>query len=354
MSGRIVELKDRLTLQEQARAWLMRLDADTQLSDPERDELREWLAQSPAHRLELVRIARLWQGANVLTQLAPHLRKPASGRPFGLDTQRAAWAGALLLLVAVGSLVPGWIQQRRLGSNGVYAAALGEHKSFTLADGTVLDLNSASEVRVEYSATVRDVRLLRGEVHFNVAHDARHPFETYAGVDLIRAVGTAFSVYLHDEQVRVTVDEGRVAIGSMAKGPPADDSTTTVRPVGKPRSNGANVRSLGSLVAGQSATLNDAGAKIRILAAADLEGQMAWRKGLLVFSGEPLSQFVAEVSRYTPVSIEIADPALNDLPIGGRFRIDDFPAILDALESSFPIRVERVDSGHVRLLPAGP
>jgi transmembrane sensor len=73
---------------------------------------------------------------------------------------------------------------------------------------------------------------------------------------------------------------------------------------------------------------------------------------MLVFNGETLPNVVADVSRYTDVQIEIADPTLNNLKVGGYFKVGEIDPMLEALESSFGVRVERVDDKHVRLSAA--
>jgi transmembrane sensor len=102
------------------------------------------------------------------------------------------------------------------------------------------------------------------------------------------------------------------------------------------------------------ARLHENIAEVRTLATEDLARELAWREGLLVFTDEPLSQVIDEVSRYTSVRIEIADARLRALPVGGRFKLGDVDAMLDALESSFGIRVLRLDDEHIQLLAAPP
>jgi transmembrane sensor len=88
---------------------------------------------------------------------------------------------------------------------------------------------------------------------------------------------------------------------------------------------------------------------IEDLAASELQQRMAWQEGFLVFSGEPLSDVIREVNRYSPVTLELADPALASLSIGGRFRVGDLEAVLDVLRLNFGIRSERIDDRRVRL-----
>jgi transmembrane sensor len=111
---------------------------------------------------------------------------------------------------------------------------------------------------------------------------------------------------------------------------------------------------LRQIESGQIARLHENIADVRILDTEDMARELAWRDGLLVFTGEPLSQVIDEVSRYTPIRIEIADASLRAMPVGGRFRLDDLDAMLDALETSFGIRVLRLDEKHIQLWAAPP
>jgi len=71
-----------------------------------------------------------------------------------------------------------------------------------------------------------------------------------------------------------------------------------------------------------------------------------------VAPGQPLADVLADVSRYSDIKIELADPSLADLPVGGAFRTDQIDAIFAALENNFGIRAEWVDPQHVRFTSA--
>jgi transmembrane sensor len=86
---------------------------------------------------------------------------------------------------------------------------------------------------------------------------------------------------------------------------------------------------------------------------AELERRQAWRQGFLVFNGEPLSEVIAEVNRYTPMRIEIADPALNTLKVGGRFRVGEFESMFDVLEKSFGVEVAHLGDQRIQLRARG-
>ena len=85
-----------------------------------------------------------------------------------------------------------------------------------------------------------------------------------------------------------------------------------------------------------------------------MERQLAWREGMLLFDGEPLSEVIAEVSRYAPIEIVLSSPALRDLRIGGFFRAGDTQALLNTLSTSSDVDVERVRPGLIYLRSASP
>lgn len=393
------------TIAAEARQWLIRLDSDTSPSQADKVALSEWVGRSPAHHQELVRISMFWNEANVLTELSIPLQ--ASASQTSKDNQQAQevsdslggfWSGiaglvsgrvnavanvfankiamsvtAMALVVVV--LINGpFATVNYSDSNGIYVAAIGEVVSQTLADGTVLKINTDSQVQVDYSESVRKIRLLRGEAHFAVAHNKTWPFEVYAGKGRVKAVGTAFSVQLSDDMVEVLVSEGRVDLAAVVHNLASmhsDENGSIENHVKQEKEQEAYtpaLETIGSLDMGQQArfynraltstdsnTVNADAAKglieqINTLADEELERRLAWRSGYLVFSGDPLSQVVEEINRYTPMQVEISDPALRDIKIGGRFKVGELDAMLSVFESSFAIRVSRLDDQHIQLL----
>ena len=376
---------NRKTVAAEAREWLIRLDSDEEPSQRDFAALHKWVERSPAHREELLRISAFWDDANILSQLAIPQHNKAQSRgqvsqgffsrlltPLPAFNRAGAVAFVCLLGIAV-ALTSWFLPQSNTSTNGIYATAIGELQLQTLADGSVVQINTNSQVQLDYSATVRKVRLIRGEAHFDVTHDPDRPFEVYAGKGMVKAVGTAFSVRLSHDYIKVTVSEGRVDLAAIVEEPietRTDTSDSGARPGADSayRSNKPALRKIGSLGQGQIATFSnqailaelrgsdDSGSsiipEINTLAEQELARQLSWREGYLVFAGDPLSYVVDEVNRYMPITIEIADPTLNQLRIGGRFKVGELEAMFDVLESSFGIQVSRLDDRHIQLLPA--
>ena len=209
-------------------------------------------------------------------------------------------------------------------------------------------LNTNSRAKVAYSPERRTVRLLNGEAYFTVTPGAERPFIVYAGNGMVRAVGTAFSVNIKPEGVEVTVTEGSVELNALgdypAKNPtPADNSIVD-----------ENIDRAAILKAGQSATVAQTIQQVETIEQEQMDMKLSWQEGLLRFSGDSLEEVVAEVSRYTSLSIEIRDPKLHDLRIGGIFKVGEIEKMFEALEAGFGIRAERVNENLVVLSSVKP
>jgi len=82
-----------------------------------------------------------------------------------------------------------------------------------------------------------------------------------------------------------------------------------------------------------------------------------WREGMLETQGEPLKDFVSDLSRYTTERIVIADPRAATQKVGGAFSVHDIGDTLDRLSRIAPVTVTH-EQGEVilgyRPVPAGP
>ncbi|MCB1674665.1 MAG: FecR domain-containing protein [Halioglobus sp.] len=353
----------------EACAWIAQLETG-ELTAADREAFGEWVGRSPRHAAEIRRLARLSLDLNVLTDMAEPLREAArqqrevtapAKRKTRFGAARLAACAALVLAVAATALLLSpWY--RPIGEPMVAATALGEHREIALADGTLVTLNTDSRLEVAYDRRERKVRLLRGEAYFEVAKSRRWPFVVYAGDNTVRAVGTAFAVSLLNQQTHVTVTEGRVELAEVNALP--DDATTrhdgqdahrdTSRDsyLENKRARPAAPFKPIALAAGQSVTVTPTASLEPVVTThsrRELERELAWRDGLLEFSDTPLADVVAQINRYSKLTVEITDPALAELKFGGIFRIGDTGPLLDALRTSYHITVRRLDGDRIVL-----
>ena len=390
----ISSFPDQKAIEEQAVNWLIKLDGATTPSKQDLQDLTEWLSRSPAHRRELNSLNAFW-GNQVLTELmvplsnkpsASHMRNNISSLATWLKRRwlhsstlvrtsvTAALATTTLAISLSLLLLPAPIDS----TNGLYVTAVGQQQSLQLADGSTVQLNTNSQVKVEYNQGYRNIHLLQGQAYFEVAKNTEHPFRVYAGNGRVQALGTAFTLYLQDSSLNVLVTEGKVALASMGSidipsslSVPLTTASTTEASASMAANQTAvtdntqvsqvdpyvnsSSKQVGTLNAGQTITFRLAQQgdspinPIQAVAREELDRRQSWREGLLVFAGEPLEKVVDEISRYTTVSIEIVDPEVRDLQIGGRFKVGDLDNMFKALEANFGLKVTRLGHNRVQL-----
>ncbi|MCP5432729.1 MAG: FecR domain-containing protein [Alphaproteobacteria bacterium] len=336
-SDKIVPFPDASAIEMEAARWIARRDSGGMTPD-ERTAFEAWYARSVQNREAFTRLSETWDAFDVM-RARGELRATGLGlsRRAALVAAAAGIAAVALLALAFLILAPNRVDVAS------YRTEVGEQRTVALVDGSSILLNTDSEVQVRYSPTAREITLVRGEAFFEVAPNRDRPFSVFAGDGVVRAVGTAFAVRLLSDQIEVTVTKGDVALASRAERP--HDGIASEAETAKPRQ-------LAMMSAGQSALFKDKIERLGVVAEAELNRKLAWRQGMLAFAGEPLSRVVAEVSRYTDVQIAIEDPTLNDLRVGGYFKVGEVDAMFEALTKSFGVEVDWIDRSHVRLRPA--
>ena len=380
----IHEFPNREAIAEEAAEWLIRLDGDRSPRQEDLQALREWMQRSPAHREELISLSEFWSDQS-LTALPIELKDLAYPQSDQQNHDSAAFwqrllrapAMAFVLVLGLGMTFfnnPQWLPsgwRPYAEQTGLYATAIGQQSAHTLLDGSVIYLNTNSQVRVDYSAESRSIHLLQGEAHFEVAKQAARPFRVYAGGGRVQAVGTAFTVYLRGDDVDVSVNEGVVALGAYAKASGEGGAAQLpavpklAQAASEPGTSGPEyylaipVDELGLLEAGEVTTIlvaeeSAAGERnqldtVKKVAEEELDRRGAWRSGLLVFSGQSLEEVVKELARYTTLSIAIVDPEIKSMRIGGRFSAANTEDLFDALEANFGLKITYLDYQRVEI-----
>ena len=364
-------------VEQEAIAWLIRLDRDDQPSPKELALLREWLGRSPAHRQALNRVNRFWSNT-ILTELIVPLVRPQRAPLWRLILSwlqsckrwQLAAAGTVASLALIAMILLNVLSPAQPEIT-VYTTAVGQQQMITLPDGSIAHLNTNTQLQVLFSQRARILRLLNGQVHFNVSHDPSRPFQVYGGDGVVEAIGTAFTVSLLKRQMDVLVTEGLVTVSAHKPLSPAADTALSgstpkeLKPGGKrydirSMPAGSKPTRLATLAAGQGLSIAQAidsqstakdyqhtSTAIITLSQKDIEQRESWRRGVLIFSGEPLVQAIEEISRFTEVVIEIADPELRSLEIGGRFQVGDVEGMLASLEANFNIDIDRVSENKI-------
>lgn len=301
-------------LEQDALAWLARLHSGRWTADDAAAHAT-WLAADPAH-------PAAWQRAEAMWHELAGLRPFAAAEMRALRARSAvfvrssswavglAFAGVAALVLGIVLLFPGSFSPAQ-----TQQTARGEQRTVTLADGSRIELNTATRIEIDYGLGCRCVRLPDGEAVFHVAHGDPRPFKVAVSQGTIRDIGTAFWVRTQTRRLDVAVLEGEIEIVPNDGSPPR------------------------SLVPGERLVLGSAGQPLPG-AARPLDDLLAWREGALVFRDAPLTEVIAEFARYHAVAIEI-DARLANYRLSGRLPSADLDGLLALIRSAYAVDVRR-------------
>ncbi len=214
-------MTDPAALLEEAADWADRLDT---LSPEAREELREWLNRSPAHRDALSRMVRLLGDPALVCSgrasgTAPCGRS-ATASIASLDAcdrraDRRRIAVGLAAALAAGVATPFVWHLATTGEPSVervYASTTGQQRQVALPDGSAMTLDAASRVAIAFSGHARDLTLQSGAARFEVRHDTTRPFAVSTPEGQMVALGTNFSVDRGAGHSELRVYRGRVRL----------------------------------------------------------------------------------------------------------------------------------------------
>ncbi|HEY4077826.1 MAG TPA: FecR domain-containing protein [Rhizomicrobium sp.] len=307
----------------EAAGWAARADHGS-LSAEQEQAFQAWVAQDARCLGAFGRMRALALATEKARALGPDFN-PADFAPSHSRRHMLRVGGAIAATALLGA-VGGWQLSRRQGR---FRTGKGEVKVIALQDGSVVTLNTTSEIRVRFSDQQRSVELVRGEALFDVAKNRARPFVVAAGDTSVRVVGTSFSVrHIDTAPVQVLVREGVVEVFK-----PTQNETVPLR-------ISANTRAV--------APADNADIAARPVPAAELHREMAWQAGQLAFEGQTLTEAAAEFSRYSDTRIVIEDSDLANEEIAGLFRANDPVGFAETIAVSLNARAE-IGEGEVRL-----
>lgn len=303
-----------------ASRWVTARDAGM-MTDSDERELAAWLAADPRHARAFAQVEALW-GTISGGQVKAALRsRYADSVPTGEASRRrprlSRWV-APALAASFAAIVVGGINDWPTWLGADAMTATGERRDVSLADGSLVQLNTGSAIAIDLSGGRRIVRLLKGEAAFTVAADSARPFTVEAGGGSTTALGTRFIVRREGEETDVTVTEHRVRVAWPAPEP----AVTRDLEEGEATSYGP-----GGIAGTRSVDAN----------AAD-----AWTRGLLVFVDRPLGEVVGELNRYHPGYIGVIGQDLAERRVSGGFRTDDPVGAIDTLQHTLGVSSTRI------------
>ena len=284
-----------------AAQWLALLESGT-ATEGDHAALQHWRDSHPQHE-------QTWQKAQTLRQRFGGL--PQALAMASLDRPQPGRRAVLKRALGVAALLPtAWLISRQLPIEAWRAdvhTATGERRRLSLADGSSLQLNTATAVDVGLAQ--RRITLVDGELALNVPGTAALTVNTRYG--------------------ELTLSQAEVCVRQLASGCRVSVLKGAVQ-----------VRDLN----GQLATLH--GGQQAPLSASGLGAwlpfdvlQLGWRDGVLTAQDQGLGDFLRELERYRPGVLRW-EPRLEALRVTGSFRLDDTDRILNLLASTLGFKVQ--------------
>jgi transmembrane sensor len=328
-----------------------------------RERFDEWLRASPEHIRAYMEIAQLYvdipappqlpsvdeliararTDANVVTLDPTAFKSTESHEAASIHAPRRrrlasrALAASLAIVVVAG----GVFLALNLDRDRTYTTDIGERRSITLSDGSTVDLNARSRIKIDFLKSERNVELLDGQALFEVAKDKTRPFIVKSGETVVRAVGTQFQVEHRVSGTTVTVVEGRVTVetaGPAGTGLPVPEqgrargsrgSGDSISPASTPLSAGEQVTVADGVVARPKR--------------ANIAEATAWMQHRLIFDGSRLSDVVDQFNRYNARQLVIENAELQDLHISGVYSSTDPASLIRFLKEQPGIQVLESD-----------
>ncbi len=338
---------------DEASLWIAKLDKD--LSEQDKLAFQQWMNESDENHRVLMKMAEVWDKMDDLARLSdlfPKTQGSAQTPRFSIPAVGSYMAAAAAIVVVTLLSIQG-LREGPIGSvettqapqvaalvERVYETAVGERSTITLSDGSLLTLNTNSAVTVDYTDQYRLLKLERGEIHIQVAHNRERPLSVWANQRLVQAVGTAFNVEINsDQNVELVVTEGKVLVAVHQ----AQKGERVIPAVLGPDSLAVS--------RGEQVLLGAADEEVSRIEAEDINVKLSWREGDLIFQGESLMDAMVEINRYTQVEFVIVDEDLKRVRIAGLFRAGDVDGLLSALRKNFNITSRRTGDGKVLLSP---
>jgi transmembrane sensor len=302
-------------IQMQASRWVIDARTSDDWAEDDQAALNEWLNSSVAHKVAYLRADHAWDRTARAAALRQPTRENASAGlankfPF-LGLKLAAAIGAIAI---IGVLAAQYDRQ----DFTTYRTPIGGHQILNLSDGSHIELNTNSVIHIAKYSVNREVIVDRGEVYFDVKHDAKRPFVVFAGDRKILDLGTKFLVRDRADRLEVAMYEGHVRLDA-----PKDSGQKPV-----------------NLTTGDVAVATARITTISRSAPTALSDALSWRRGVLVFHHTMLAEAAAEFNRYNDYKVIVADSSLGRLEINGKFRTTDVGMFADVAADVLGLHVK--------------
>lgn len=289
---------------EQAVYWLLEIQ-NGPLSPRQQHAWQQWLNAHSEHQRAWDHMQRVNQR---LRGLSSPLAHTALNAPKSSSRRQAL---KLLLILGAGSAATWGLREPLMPMLADYRSPIGQRRKLQLSDGSQLQLNTNTSLDVRIEAGQRLIRLLDGEIMLTSANGPQ-PLQLQTAQGVLRSNSARLNVRQLHNRTQVAVFAGHVELtansGTSLSIGPNQQLTFNERQADAPRALDAN--------------------------------SGAWTDGMLVAAHMRLADFLEELGRYRRGQLN-CDAKVADLLISGSYPLDDSERVLELLEISLPVKVQR-------------
>ncbi|HVP85710.1 MAG TPA: FecR domain-containing protein [Rhizomicrobium sp.] len=313
----LVPATESAAVQLAASRWVVsRQDGEHWTAD-DQAEFDTWLNASVANRISFLRAEQAWARTSRAAALKRPMREPAP-QPHSNQLPGAKFVAAIAAALLLGAGAFSYFSQPNYTP---YETPVGGRQILTLSDGSQIELNTNSKVRIASAQNARRVIVDKGDVYFDVRHDARRPFVVVAHGRTLVDLGTKFLVRERPDALEVSLLEGKLKL----EAPKGGNTPATI------------------MAPGEVALATERTTSVTRTEHAAITTELSWRQGILIFHHTPLSEAVAEFNRYTTRKIAIANPLVARLEINGKFRTNDVAMFADVTADVLGLKADKRD-----------
>ena len=317
-----------------AALWLVR-SRDKDFTSEDRKMFTAWLEEDPANREAFDEMNNVWQYTGEAENLfvseneyecranKSHKKSVLKSvkQFFKFNKIMTACSSAAVVLVCFALLFKIFSAQP-VQKFYPFTTAIGEQKTVTLSDGSVLKMNVSSSVFVSVNNQCRQVKMMKGEVFFEVAPDPERPFEVLTPNGKVSVLGTAFNIKNRNGVVSIDVDHGRVRVFDSPKGP------------------GGMRKGVLTLISGQGTDVDSSG-RLTSLRTSEIKQVLAWQHHQAVFRNTSISTVVKELELYHNVKIKLSLKKPENKKITGTFNMYDLEQTLRIIAAAASLEIEK-------------
>ena len=324
-----IDNRDQPTVDEQAQDWFVNLRSQN-VDINVRRQFKEWQQQDETHKEAYEKTEALWEklgeindcekGRALVDKILYDEELPQKNNIRFKSYLNIGGLAASIIIISslIFVLLP---KNNDFEISTVKAEVLKQ----VLPDESILSLTPQSKVLVSFSKNLREVKLLKGKVFFDVAHDPARPFVVTSQHLEVTVTGTSFSVSTDNEVETVKVSEGSVRVQKPSQ------TKTRSDPV---------LLDAGYEIRGGAKGLNT----VKKSQANEYEN---WQKGLITLNDIKLEEAIKLINRYLKKDIKLSAASVADMEISITINLNDIGDFPTLIEEIFPLKAIEDDYGNI-------